>query len=221
LQDLNRSVELAPEEAMGYWFRGVILQQLQRYEEALQDLNRSVELAPENGRGYRFRGEVLTELGLYESALEDHNRLLDLQDYVRTDGLNLVGLTLSHLRRYEEASSAYREVLASEPNSAIALYNLAVVSARWKGLSEAKAELDRARMALSQLNDPNLVVVVHYGLGGLDALENKTESALQFLAVAVASSSVATRWAKHDIAWLDLRDDPRFREVIELGGPKN
>ena len=64
-----------------------------------------------------------------------------------------------------------------------------------------------------------------YILGGLAALTGDIDQALDYLQRAIQmQGKVAKKYedrlvdvALHDIAWLDLRDDPRFQAIIAEG----
>jgi tetratricopeptide (TPR) repeat protein len=63
LRDLDRSLELAPDNAWALKVRGDTYRALGRYEDALRDLDRSLELAPDDAFALRTRGNTYRALG--------------------------------------------------------------------------------------------------------------------------------------------------------------
>ncbi len=88
---------------------------------------------------------------------------------------------------------------------------------RWKGLSYAQSSISIARAALLSIasNSTNIdeQLAKFYGLGGLEALADNTTSALNYVRRAISLSKKAIHWARHDIAWINLRSDPSFRSM--------
>lgn len=54
--ELKRAIELDPDHAAAYFYRGESLNQLDRVDEALEMLERAVELQPRNARAYYTMG---------------------------------------------------------------------------------------------------------------------------------------------------------------------
>ncbi len=77
LDDLNRAIELDPDDPVAYGLRGTILSKTDR-QAAFDDLNRAIELSPEPALAYSDRGNVYLELGDYEAALADFNQAIAL-----------------------------------------------------------------------------------------------------------------------------------------------
>jgi tetratricopeptide (TPR) repeat protein len=188
--------------------------------EILGALNSAFESEPDfemQGRmDHARRGELLRSQGLYEDALREFDCALQQGERVSDGVLNSRGLTLSYLERYSEAIEEYDQLLAKSPEDFAFLYNKAVAMARWKGVSGAQSEIQSARDAVSKLlnTDPNGAEL--YGLGGLEALEGNADKALDYLERAIAVEERAVDWARHDMAWLQLRDDARFQSLMFL-----
>ncbi len=82
LRDLNRAIELAPNDAQAYANRGTVYSNLQQYDKALQDLKKAIDLAPDDERFYVSRGVVYAKMEEYDNALRDLNKAIELRpDY--------------------------------------------------------------------------------------------------------------------------------------------
>jgi tetratricopeptide (TPR) repeat protein len=86
LANLNRAIELDPEDARAIGSRGQTYRLMGRYDEALADFNRAIELDPDLGWAIANRGETFRAMGRYDEALADLNRAIELDpendDYI-------------------------------------------------------------------------------------------------------------------------------------------
>ena len=215
LIDFNRAIELDPEYDWAIVHRGQTYQSMQQYKKALADFNRAIELDPEDNWVIAERGNIYGLMERYDEALAD----FDAASALGNNSWINRGLVLSYLGRYSEATESYQKELKANVNCA-ALYNIAVVSVRWKSWEEAKEEVEKARQAFKQALDTNAGAAL-YGLGGLEALEGNAEAALDLLQKAIPLEKEAAIWARQDIAWLDLRSDPRFQKLVPPRSPSN
>jgi tetratricopeptide (TPR) repeat protein len=197
--------------------RAVALRHARCYHDALLDLNCAIDVDSHNAGAVAERAETLRLVGNYEEAIADFENALEL-GYGREEMLVNYGLTLSYLGRYSEAIDIYQEGLRDDPNSYVHLYNIAVAMARWKGLEAAEPAMVQAQEMLENANTGEDGAAL-YGLGGLAALVGDSARALEFLRHAIPLQSSAIEWARHDVAWLDLRANPVFQALLagELG----
>ncbi len=129
------------------------------------------------------------------------------------------GLILSHLRRYAEAIENYELGLKTDPSYCYLLYNKAVAMARWQGLTSAQTYIDIARSALLNISNDTSnsreKKARLYGLGGLEAVSDNVDLAVDYLQQAVAiDKSIVIEWVQHDIAWDSLRSNPQFLKLV-------
>jgi tetratricopeptide (TPR) repeat protein len=150
----------------------------------------------------------------YPEALADFDRALKLNPR-NTDALIGKGLVLTYTAEYAEAQKVYKRVYDMNPKDFTNLYNLAAVTVRAKDVEGAKKEIFNARKALEKLLNGMYHGRGLYGLGGLAALEGDANAALDYLKRAMTYERQAKLWASKDIAWLDLRDDPRFKAIVK------
>jgi tetratricopeptide (TPR) repeat protein len=214
LADFDRAIELDPEDAQSMANRAVTYQKIGRYEKALADFDRAIELDPEDAQSMANRAVTYQKIGRYEKALADFDRAIELDENMRSELANERGLVFSYLGRYADAVECYEQTLRKGPDY-VALYNVAVATTRWKGLDNAGKQVDIARERLRLLLETDKRSTALYGLGGLEALEGNTDQALKYLQEALLIEEQAAGWARHDVAWLDLRENPRFQALIQ------
>jgi len=187
---------------------------VKRYDEALSELNRVIEIQPDYVPALVLRGSIYQKIQRYEEALGDFDHAVALDKAAAKQVANQRGLLLSYCGRYGEAVESYKHVLEEKPNDHVALYNIAVVLARWKGFAEAQTQIDAAHTLLSAMLGTDERYTALYGLGGLEAVTGHTEEALNYLRQAIVLNKIASEWARHDVAWLELRGDARFQSLI-------
>lgn len=227
LADFNRAVELKPNNVWAIAHRGVTYERIERYEETLADLNRVLELKPDYPWAIAYRCRAYEMMGRYEQALQEFDRAIALDDTIIKDWVTERGLILSFMGRYPEAMEYYQRALQETPDNHFTLYCIAFTKTRWQGLAASQADIDKAKAVLHAIEktaDPSSVL---YELAGLAALEGQTDPALDYLQQAISLDYLPRRRALHDLAWLDLRFDPRFQALIAplpwepLGSDKN
>jgi len=160
------------------------------------------------------RAQVMSSLKYYQDALTDLNYAFSLDEIAVSNFSTARGLIHSYLKHYAEAIECY-EQSSKYQISYQNLYNIAVVMVRWKDFPEAREYFEAAREALlAQIHTINRVDAI-YGLGGLAVLTGDITKALDYLHQAILiDRQRVVDWAKHDIAWLALRSDKRFKILI-------
>ena len=216
LADFNRAIQLDNKYVWAITSRGKTYRQMGNYQAALADFDRAIELDNKYAWAITNRGETYRLMGNYPASLADFDRAITLAESTTKDLFNSRGLVLSSLGRYAEAIDSYKQELRENPNSFIYLYNIAVAIMRWKGLPEAQTSIDKSYAALQAVINTDNHYSALYGLGGLAALKGDTVQALTYLQEAVSLSAQVIDWARHDVAWLDLRSDPRFQSIISM-----
>ena len=78
IEACNKAIELNPNGADAYNYRGVAYADLKQHERAIEDFNKSIELHPKNADAYNNRGVAYCFLGHYERAIEDFNKAMEL-----------------------------------------------------------------------------------------------------------------------------------------------
>jgi tetratricopeptide (TPR) repeat protein len=211
IADFTRAIELKPESEETFSNRGMTYQLMECYEEAVADFTRAIELKPESVF-WSSRGNTYRLMERYEEAIADFTQAIKLNSDANC--LGEWGLVLSYQGRYDEALEIYKQDLEKNPNSFVTLYNVAVVSVRWKGKLAAQSEIDYACCALSSVLNTEAHGAALYGLGGIEALLGNAEQALNYLEQAIPLDRNSKIWVRQDLAWHDLRDDLRFQNLI-------
>jgi Flp pilus assembly protein TadD len=125
LPDLDRAIELAPNDGGLFNRRGIALARLGRHEEALSDFRRAVELSPDDADAVHNRGITLGRLGDLDAAIADFDRALELAPntvnpmYNKACALALLGNTsdsLTILRDLIRRFPSYKAFAREDPD---------------------------------------------------------------------------------------------------------
>jgi tetratricopeptide (TPR) repeat protein len=153
LQIVYDSLEQAnPMQVLGNdykaWYRrGILLNGLGRYEEAIASFDLALKLKPELQKAWYKKGIAYYAIDFYEEAIEDFRKALKLDPY---DYLSLysLGKSLLELEAYEEAIASFDRVLAIAKN-----FNLAKL-AKQKAIALANKDLFKSDEEKTKIIDP-------------------------------------------------------------------
>ncbi len=217
LADLDHAIALDEQNAMALCSRGELYSRMGHYQEALADLDHAIALDEQNAMALCSRGGIYSRMGRYQEALADMDHAIALD---KDEGFIFKrGAILSYLKQYAKAIECFKQVLNKTPKDSHALYNMATIMVRSKRLSEAQLYIHKTRI---EINKRKTATDKLYMLGGLAALTSDIDQALEYLEQAIQlqgkiaekSEARVVDMARDDIAWLDLRDDPRFQAII-------
>lgn len=140
---LERAVELAPEDASHWTNLGAALMMAGNPERAREAYGRAVELAPESARALSDLGTTLIGLGQARAALPHLERAQALAPG-RATVMNNLGFALQSLGELERAIEWYERAIAADPALGSAWVNLGVARAKQGRLDDAESALERA-----------------------------------------------------------------------------
>jgi len=128
---------LVPDCAEIHNNHGVVLQQMQRYGDALASYERAIKLKPDYANAHYNRGSTLKQMGRYADALASYDQAIALKPD-HAEAHNNRAIILQELRRYDDALASYNKVMAVKPDHAIALNNRGTALMNRGDLSEAE-----------------------------------------------------------------------------------
>jgi protein O-GlcNAc transferase len=149
VQFISKAISVNPNVAQAYYNRGIALQALQRFNEALVSYNKAIALKPDHAEAYSNRGIVLGELRRLEEALASCEKAIALKRDFAQAYYNR-GNVLQELQRFEEALASYDKTIALSQAAALhpafaeVHFNRGNALNALKRRDEALASLDRA-----------------------------------------------------------------------------
>jgi predicted TPR repeat methyltransferase len=134
----DRILELDPGIAEIHNNRGIVLERLGHYADAVESYNRALALSPDLGNVHANRGNALRRLGRYDEAFAAYDQALALTPDLAEAWLGR-GNALCDVNRLEDALAAYDRTLATR-------YDLPHA---WLGRGNALSKLKRYGEALT------------------------------------------------------------------------
>ncbi|MDD4454080.1 MAG: tetratricopeptide repeat protein [Candidatus Methanomethylophilaceae archaeon] len=139
----HRALEIDPKYAYAWHNKGVALDDLGRYDEAISCYDRALEVDPKYAYAWNGKGNALKHLGRYDEAISCYDRALEVDPKYAYAWYNK-GNALDDLGRYDEAIACYDRALEVDPKYAYAWHNKGVALKHLGRYDEAIACYDRA-----------------------------------------------------------------------------
>ena len=106
----DSDAETEPQDSSDWYYRGVTLARMQRFEEALKAYERAVEADDCNGAAWHYLGITLARLGSHSDALAAYARALELDGRNAAIWINYA-MSLTQLGRHAQAQAAHDQAL--------------------------------------------------------------------------------------------------------------
>ncbi len=126
LGELDRALELEPDNATLLVNRGALLGSMGRYAAAERDIKRVLRVEPSHGEALFNLGVVMTRKGLWAEAVPQLRRAVEL-DPMRGQAHYYLGEALNHVDDLAGAMAAYQRAAELMPENPRAVYGLGIV----------------------------------------------------------------------------------------------
>lgn len=179
------------------------------FEKAIQFYEQALQLNPGLAITWNNKGYALNQLNRFEEAIPNLIKAIELNRTL-VIAFNNLGDSLKGLGRNEEAISTYEESLKLDPENYYAWSSIAICLCRLQQFDEAIEACD----VLIQIDANDFTG--WYIKAACLALLGDQESAIANLREAVRlDSNSSQQLAKVDSSFNDLREDERFKELME------
>jgi len=215
ITDYDKAIELNPEYASAYYNRGSVRKAANDLEGAITDYDKAIELNPEYASAYYNRGSVRKAANDLEGAIADYTQAIELNpEYALA--YNNRGNARGELKNWEGAIADYTQVISLAPNEAAGYYYRGSVHKKLGHLPAAIADFDEAIRLIDEtirLN-PN-EAAGYYGKASLHSLKEEGQTAIESLQQAINLDSKLREEAKNDSDFDSIREDEKFRALVE------
>jgi TolB-like protein/Tfp pilus assembly protein PilF len=210
-KEYQRAIELNPNDPRTRQYYALFLVEVGRAEEAIAEGKKAQQLDPLSPEVNSLLGQVLTFARKDEQAIEQMRKTLEL-DSNFFFAHYMLGRDFEQKGDLNQAMSEYQRARQLEEN----VPELLALVGRAYALSGKKAEAQKAIDELKEFSKRTYVppynfAIIYAGLG------NKDETFV-YLNRAYDERSQYLTWLKVDSQLDDLRDDPRFKELVKKVG---
>jgi len=146
ISEFSKLIEIDPERASCYMFRGRSYAALSFFSEAMKDLTRAIKLEPDNGPYFFHRGCLLREQHSMR-AIQDFSLSIILTDDLKMiiDAYFYRARLYQKIKQYDLAISDYQIVIERNPTNSRAMLNLgSIYMNHLKDYPEALEHINRA-----------------------------------------------------------------------------
>ncbi|MFM6152949.1 MAG: tetratricopeptide repeat protein, partial [Sphaerospermopsis kisseleviana] len=150
LNVINIAIRNQPSFYRSYLLKGMILQKLKKYENAVEALNLAILKAEKKDKEkdfllYQLRGELLGELKKYQEAIDDYTQAITINPQDADSCYNR-GIAKSDLGDKKGAIDDYTQAITINPQDADSYYNRGVAKAE---LGDKKGAIDDFTQAIT------------------------------------------------------------------------
>jgi len=239
LSDFDKAIHLDPNDAAFYYNRGNARRDLRDMDGAISDYNTALFIDPDYLEAYGNRGLSHYDNGNWDEAIADYNKLIhknpndEVAYYNRGNAQSAKGKNLEAIQDYETAiqlkpdfSEAYysrgtsfqligdfeksirdyQEAIRLKPNYGLARSSLVNVLRKVERFTEADQQMSLARELITQETE--------YNQACFESICGNTERALELLKIGLEKNQSRKEWVRQDPDFENIRDDPRFKELI-------
>ena len=214
-EEVARLRQKAPNHAAVYFVKAVLHRLDGEYDRALKSWDRLAKLdtAARVVASYN-RARIFWYQGMEDAAMDELDRASAIEPdhpLVKTFRARI----LFYRGEYKIAAELLQEVLAERPK----MHGIRPILAMClSGLGEHEAAL--AELTEEVLDSASADHDIAYWTASVYALENDRDEAFKWLERAIELGNENRKWFETDSNWASLRDDPRFKELMERIGTK-
>jgi tetratricopeptide (TPR) repeat protein len=210
LENFQKALDINPKSISAWVIQGITLNRLERHEEALKSCQKALDIDPEYVDAWVIRGDILIDIERYQEALTACDRAFKI-DSKNHQALNTQALALSLLKNFEKAITAIDEAINLKPQEVLYRANRGIILARARRYTEALAECEQA-IKQNPKHESG-----YYGKACCYALQGEIGQAIDNLQKAIdIAPRISRREAKHNPDFDSIRDDERFRALMQL-----
>ena len=213
-----KALQLAPDLAEAHASRSYALGLNGKYAEAESEFKAAIELDPQLYEAYYYAGRSYFAEGKFAQAADAFRQAADIRpDDVTASALiatslRSMGLKAEHEEACRHSIEVAKRYLELNPDDALATSR---VANDLIGIGETEKGLEYADRAYSIA--PN---ICRYNVACAYVVAGKTGRALDLLEEHARAGAVYANWLEQDSDWDSVRDEPRFRAILEIAGNK-
>jgi tetratricopeptide (TPR) repeat protein len=207
----KRALELNPNSADAHLFYAHLLSNIGRHTEALAEAKRAIEIDPLNLRTNALEGQFLIHAGRTDEALTQLQKTLELEPNYWL-ARNFAASAYIEKGMYTEAIAEARKARELYGLSTHPVANFGYALAKSGKQAEARVVLEELlKLSTAHYVSPYSIALIYNGL-------DERDETLAWLERGIEKREPRVAFLKVEPKWNNLRDDPRFQELMRRVG---
>ena len=205
-----RALELNPNSAEAHFAYAHLLSNTAQHERALAEIKRARELDPLSLRTGALEGQILFFAGKHDEALDRLNKTIDLNPNFWLSHL-FISRVYTEKGMHAEAIAATKKAKELSSNSQSDAYRAYALTKAGE-MEQARAVLkELLKLSIEHYVPPYNIALVYHALG-------EQAETLAWLEKGYEQRDVRMVFLQVEPKWNNLRDDPRFQELLRRVG---
>ena len=163
----DKAIKLNKKYVDAYLNRGISLNKLNKYDEAIKDLKIVLKENPLNAKAYNGLGNVFKSNNQFNKALENYEKAVSIQPNYLEAISNISSIYVTQ-KKYEQSIFYLNKILKIDPNFKGAIGDIIFNKMsifQWSGLNEYKKEIKKQLLENKTILDP---LFINYLFDDLD-----------------------------------------------------
>jgi TolB-like protein/Tfp pilus assembly protein PilF len=209
--EYKRAIELNPNYPTAHHWYSIYLANMGHLDEAIAEARRAQELDPLSLQINKSVGDRYYDSRRYEEAHEQYRKTIEM-DPNFPGGHDGLGFFFTQKGMYKEAITEFQKTRDLSADNFDYLLSSAQVYAK-------EGKKDEVHQLLRQIQEnPEKHYVQPTAIAGIYALLKEKDQAFQWLEKAYQERSIRLMYLRTDQAYDNLRDDPRFKDLVRRVG---
>jgi tetratricopeptide (TPR) repeat protein len=208
IQDYSLAIDINPTQSQIYNNRGNARRDKGDLEDAMSDYDMAIRLNPNAARALINRGMVHRIFGNPDSALADFAKAISLKptDLDFAEAFYNRGVVRQLKGEFIDAVADYQRAINIASYHVMARTALMNILRKLGSYAEADEQETTARNLIARDTE--------YNQACFEATYGNTDKALELLKVGIEKRQATKEWARQDPDFENIRDSPRFKELV-------
>ncbi len=202
----KKAIKADPHDATAHYNLGVLYDDQGKPEAAEAAWKKAIEADPNDAVTHYNLGVLYKDQGKLEEAEAEYLKAIEADPDLAGAYNNLVSIYRMQMK-FTKAESIYQGLIKIKPNDPVILAGFAAVMKKLGKHEESQKMFARVREYIENVNE--------YDQACIEAISENIESSLNLLETAIKKDQVTKSWAKQDPDLENLRNHPRFKELVE------
>ncbi|MEM7129436.1 MAG: tetratricopeptide repeat protein [Chloroflexota bacterium] len=205
IEAFQRAIELHPGDSSFIVFLGITYSRMGQFDAAINTFQRAIDLDPESTFAYGNLSIVYLYQSRFAEMIATCKREIEIED--AHDARRMLGYVYELTGQPEQAIEQLEQSIALAPTdyeARGALAKMYHITGRTQDASEHYAMAS----AMAGRDD-------EYGQACFESVSGNSEQALKLLETALTKGQLQSGWARIDPEFVFVRDDPRFKSLVE------